>query len=65
MNILLKMSKNIIFSHPTGNANSGTGIAAFVFELIMAIYIIPHSFKMIGMKWSDVNISNIKLLMNK
>ncbi|WP_313600291.1 lipopolysaccharide biosynthesis protein [Epilithonimonas vandammei] len=44
---------------------TGTGIAAFVFELMMAIYIIPHSFKMIGMKWSDVNISNIKLLMNK
>ena len=37
---------------------TGTGIAAFVFELMMAIYIIPHSFKMIGMKWSDLKIKN-------
>lgn len=44
---------------------SGTGIGVCFFEIAMALYIIPFSFKMLGITLNDFNLKNILLIVKK
>lgn len=44
---------------------AGTGVAALFFELAMAVYIIPYSFRMIGARWNDFKIENLRIVLFK
>lgn len=44
---------------------NGSGIGVLFFELFMTIYIIPFSFRMIGVQWSDFKMSSLKLIIKK